>query len=176
MVLQAVPRVVQGVPKEQVLPHGQVLVQGRRDTGDARVLRARSLGFRVDMVEGVLEQVLRVVVYEGPHRYCLVSYIILVSFSLVITHKRAILAGVYFNSDEGEHPLIELEHVGHLHVYHPDQVQELNEYGTPLLILVVLAVVPESPRKLMPKRQPLLLNQLLEAPDRTVAAVQQELC
>jgi hypothetical protein len=91
---------------------------------------------------------------------------------LVITHKRAILARVYFNSDESKHPLIELEHVGHLHVYHPDQVQELNEYWTPLLILVVLVVVSESPRELMPERQPLLLDQLLKAPDCAVAAVE----
>ena len=175
LILQAVAGVVQGVPKEQVLPHGQVLVQGRWDAGDARELGHSLYWLGVDMVEGVLEQVLRVVVDERPHRYCLVSYIILVSFSLVITHKRAVFARVYFNCNICEHSLVELKHVRHLHMNHAYQVQELNEDGTSLLILVVLVVVAESPRELMAEREPLFLNQLLEAPDRTVSAIEQNL-
>jgi hypothetical protein len=60
-------------------------------------------------------------------------------------------------------------------VNHAHQVQELNEDGTSLLILVVLVVVTESPRELMAEREPLFLNQLLEAPDCTVSAIEQNL-
>ena len=49
-------------------------------------------------------------VYEGPHRHCLISYVILVSFSLVITHKCSIFARVYFNCNIGKHSLVEFKH------------------------------------------------------------------
>ena len=94
---------------------------------------------------------------------------------MVIAHKRAIFARVYFNSDICEHSLVELKHIRHLHVNHAYQVQELNEDGTPLLILVVFVVVAEPPRKLMAEREPLFLNQLLEASDCTVSAIEQDL-
>ncbi len=68
--------------------------------------------------------------------------------------------------------MIELEHRWHLHVNHSDQIQKLNKYGASLLILIVFIVMTESPGKLMPKRQPLLLNQLLEPPYRPVPSIQ----
>lgn len=68
--------------------------------------------------------------------------------------------------------MIELKHRWHLHVNHSDQIQKLDKYGASLLILIVLIVMTKSPGKLMPKRQPLLLDQLLESPYRSVPSIQ----
>ncbi len=46
----------------------------------------------MDVIERVFKEVLRVVVDEGPHRYCLVFQIVFISFALVVTHEGAILA------------------------------------------------------------------------------------
>ena len=124
------------------------------------------------MIEWILKQILRVVVYEGPHRDCLISYIILVSLSLVITHECSVLASIDFNCDIGQHSLVELKHGGHLNVNHADQVQKLNENRTSLFIFVVFIVMPESSGELMTKREPFFFNKLLEPSDSPVSAIQ----
>lgn len=110
------------------------------------------------VIERILKEILRVMVDEGPHRHCLVFDVVLVSFTLVVTHKGTILACVYLNCDKSEHSLIEFEHRGHLYVNHSYKVQKLDENGASLLVFVVPVVVTEPSSELMPERQPLLLD------------------
>ena len=90
---------------------------------------------------------------------------------MIVTQESAESASLDLISDETEHPRIELKHGGQLNVHHPHEIQELSEYGAPLLIPIFFVVVAISPSELMPKAQPLLLDQLLEAADSAISAI-----
>ena len=122
-------------------------------------------------VEGVREYLLIIVVNIGPHGHGLVFKLVDVSFSLTVAQEGTKPASLHLISDEAEHPCVELKHGGQLDVHHPHEIQELGEYGTPLLISIVTVVVSVSPRKLVPKAQPILVDQLLEAADGAVPAI-----
>lgn len=107
----------------------------------------------------------------GPHGHGLVFKLVDVSLSLTVAQKGAEPTSLYLISDEAEHPCVEFKHGRQLDVNHSHEIQELSEYGAPLLISIVTVVVSVSPRELVPKAQPVLLDQLLEAADGAVPAI-----
>ena len=90
---------------------------------------------------------------------------------MIIAQERAESASLDLISDEADHPCIEFKHGGHLYVDHPDEIQELSEYGAPLFIPIVTVMVTVSPGELVTETQPVLLYQLLEAADSAVSAI-----
>ena len=62
------------------------------------------------MIEGILEEILGVMIDECPHRHCLVPQIVGDPLALVVAHKCSILASVDLNGYVGEHPRVELKH------------------------------------------------------------------
>ncbi len=110
------------------------------------------------MIEGILEQILRMMIDECPHGDRLVFQIIRESLSLIVAQKRSILARVNFNSYECQHSRVELKHRGHLHVYHADQVEELSKNGASLLIFVIFVLMPVPASELMAIGKPLFFD------------------
>jgi len=155
-----------------LLPQGELVVEDGWDAGETGVLILACGGVKGRLkVEGVREVLLFIVINVGPHGYRLFFKFVNVSLPLIIAQERAESASLDLISDEADHPCIEFKHGGHLYVDHPDEIQELSEYGAPLFIPIVTVVVAVSPRELVSKTQPVLLNKLLEATDGAVSAI-----
>ena len=155
-----------------LLPQGELVVEDGWDAGQTRVLKVACGGVKGGLeVEGVREVLLFIVVNVGPHGYRLFLKFVDVSLPFIIAQERAKSASLDLICDETDHPCIELKHGGHLNVHHPDEIQELSEYGAPLFIPMVTVVVAVSPSELVSKTQPVLLDQLLEAADSAVPAI-----
>lgn len=111
----------------------------------------------------------------SPHRDCLLREVVVCPFALRVAEECPVLTGVDLVGNEGKHVGVELKHGWHLHKNHANEVKELNEDWTSLIILEVAAMVTHAALEHVPETQPVLFDQDLESLDCAVSAVQEEL-
>ncbi len=99
---------------------------------------------------------------KTPQRLRVLSNAVLFSLFVAVVEEGAEETWVEVVQDESEEVLVELERVGELVCHLPHAVDELQEDGWPVVVVVLVFAVTDSVTKLVPVTKPLFLDEDLE--------------
>ena len=95
--------------------------------------------------------------FNWPQGLCFLHHPVLPPYLVAVVEKRSKKARVEVVQHRRQEVLVELERVGKLFRDLPDAVDELQEDGGPVRVVVLVVAVADPLPKLVAKTQPLLL-------------------
>lgn len=111
---------------------------------------------------------------KTPQWLCVLSNAILLSLFVAVVEEGAEETWVEVVQDKSEEVLVKLERVGELICHLPHAVDELQEDGRPIVVIVLVFTMADPVSKLVPKTKPLLLDEDLESGQGTIVRIKKK--
>ena len=111
---------------------------------------------------------------KTPQRLRVLSYTVLLSLFIAVVEEGAEETWVEVVQDESEEVLVELERVGELVCHLPHAVDELQENGRPIVVVVLVFAVADPVAELVPETKPLFLDEDLEPGQGSIVRIEKK--